>query len=82
MAAANGLIEAVIKILRSESKYKTIAKLLGELLGYIVIAVIGIGAFVWLIVYDRKLALAIFLILWSNNVSIKLGVRVDQRKQR
>ena len=30
-----------------------------------------IAGFVWLFVYDWKLAIAVFFILWGNNISTK-----------
>jgi hypothetical protein len=34
-------------------------------------AIGGIASFVWLFMYDWKLAIAVFFILWGNNVSTK-----------
>jgi hypothetical protein len=34
-------------------------------------AIGGIAGFVWLFVYDWKLAIAVFFILWGNNISTK-----------
>jgi hypothetical protein len=31
----------------------------------------GIAGFVWLFMYDWKLAIAVYFILWGNNVSTK-----------
>ena len=34
-------------------------------------AIGGIAGFVWLFMYDWKLAIAVYFILWGNNVSTK-----------
>lgn len=34
-------------------------------------AIGGIAGFVWLLIQDWKLAVALFFILWGNNVSTK-----------
>ena len=31
----------------------------------------GIGGYVWLFIYEWKLAVALFFIIWSNNLSQK-----------
>ena len=55
--------------LRTKEKYmnKKMIVLVVKAVG----AVGGIAGFVWLFVYDWKLALAVFFILWGNNVSTK-----------